>query len=77
MRLPIAMSSHWSADVDGRPVAIEPTDDRMMSVTLPVGAQRLRLRYEGYAGEWLTVAASLLALAAAMVRVRRARGREA
>ena len=69
----MAMSSHWTADVDGRPVGIEPTDDRMMRVTLPKGAERLTLRYEGYAGEWLTVVASILALAAALVRTRRSR----
>jgi hypothetical protein len=44
-----------------------------MEVTLPEGGRRLRLRYEGYRGEWLSVVVSLAALVIAAVRVRRAR----
>ena len=73
MRLPVANTAPWAADVDGKAVAIGSTSDDMMEVTLPEGGRRLRLRYQGYAGEWLSVVVSLAALVIAAVRVRRAR----
>jgi len=62
VRLPVANSAPWTAEVDGTPVAISSTADRMMTVTIPAGAKQLKLRYDGYAGEWASVALALTAL---------------
>jgi hypothetical protein len=72
MRLPVANTAPWIADVDGNTVTIGSTSDDMMEVALPEGGRQLRLRYQGYSGEWLSVFVSFAALLIAAVRARRA-----
>jgi len=71
VRLPIANTAPWSADIDGAELPIETSPDGMMSVTVPATGGTLSLRYRGYAGEWTSVIVSLGAFAVAFVRIRR------
>ncbi len=68
VRLPVANSAPWTAEIDGTPIEISSTADRMMTVTIPAGGKQLRLRYVGYAGEWGSVALALAALMYAAFR---------
>ncbi len=64
LALPMAATGPWRATLGGRRTATTAeTSDGMLSVHLPAGTTRLALEFEGYAGEWTSVALSAIALA--------------
>jgi hypothetical protein len=71
LRLPMANTAPWAAEIDGTPVVIETTNDGMMAVEVLPRSKTLRMRYAGFAGEWESVVAAAIALWLAIKRTRR------
>jgi hypothetical protein len=71
-----AYDRRWTAEADGRALAIYPTNVMMRGVLVPAGVSRVVLRYRSVVGDtvrYLAIALPLLAAAAAAVGIRRRR----
>ncbi|MDQ3305242.1 MAG: YfhO family protein, partial [Actinomycetota bacterium] len=55
----VGWSPKWHARLDGRPVALEPTGDGLLSLTLPAGEHTLALRFRPDGWDRLGLALSL------------------
>ncbi len=75
--LPVADAAPWSATADGRSIdVLRSPGDRVIKLMVPPETERLSLHYEGYPGEWLSVAVSVLALLWFVARGRKAEQRD-